>query len=190
MIGKWGRLGRMEQISQTVLPDLFPELPDSSRAWLFASAKPIEAANRAAILADLEPVLSKWKSHGNFVPARGSFLDEVTLVVAADFTGAEMSGCSIDRMIAASRDAGRNVGIDLVDVPAGVHHWGPDGVRFSSRREFGDLALQGFVDRGTLVLDLTVITLGAVRQGRWKRPAGQGWHAKAFAFEPAVAAPA
>jgi hypothetical protein len=178
----------MEPTSQTILPGLFPELPDSSRAWLFAAAEPIQAANRETILSDLEPVLSKWKSHGTMVPARGVFLDEVTLLVAADFTGAEMSGCSIDRMIAAAREAGKNTGIDLVDVPAGVHHWGPEGVRFSNRREFGDLVRQGFVDRGTLVLDLTVITLGAVRQGRWKRPAGQGWHAKAFAFEPPAAA--
>jgi len=178
----------MEQTSQTSLPGLFAELPDSSRAWLFAAAEPIEATNREAILSDLEPVLSKWKSHGTMVPARGTFLDEVTLLVVADFTGAEMSGCSIDRMIAAARDAGKDTGIDLVDVPAGVHHWGPDGVRFSSRKDFGDLVRQGFVDRGTLVLDLTVITLGAVRQGRWKRPAGQGWHAKAFAFETPAAA--
>ena len=161
---------------------LFPDLPDSARAWLYAAVSPIGADRQAQILSALEPTISKWKSHGTIIPAHAIFLDDVTLLVAADFTGAEMSGCSIDRMVGSVREAGVSVGVELVDTPRGVHHWSPDGLRFSSREEFGELVRNKLVDGGTAVLDLTVITLGAVRAGRWKRAANTGWHAKAFAF--------
>jgi hypothetical protein len=160
--------------------DLFQSLPDSSRAWLFAAVSPISPQDQAKILAALEPTISKWKSHGTALPARAAFLDEVTLLVCADFTGAEMSGCSIDRMVGSVREAGISTGIELVDTPRGVHHWGAEGLKFSTREEFADLVRNSLVDGGAVVLDLTVITLGAVRAGRWKRPAKEGWHSKAF----------
>jgi len=159
---------------------IFPDLPDSTRAWLYAAVSPIDADRQATILAVLEPTLTKWKSHGAIIPAQAVFLDEVTLLVAADFTGAEMSGCSIDRMVGAVREAGTSVGVELVDTPRGVHHWDTEGLRFSSREEFAELVRNKLVDGGTAVLDLTVITLGAVRAGRWKRGADEGWHSKAF----------
>ncbi len=171
------RLRRMIESSSV---DLFPDLPDSSRAWLYAAISPIAAQQQAMILYALEPTISKWKSHGTIIPAHAIFLDEVTLLVAADFSGAEMSGCSIDRMIASVREAGADVGVELVDTPRGVHHWDTDGLRFSTREHFAELVRTRFVDGGTAVLDLTVITLGAVRSGRWKRGANEGWHAKAF----------
>jgi hypothetical protein len=166
----------------SITPSLFPDLPDDSRAWLYAAVEPVDADRQAMVLAFLEPTITKWKSHGAIVPAYAAFLDEVTLLVAADFTGAEMSGCSIDRMVGSVREAGVSVGVELVDTPRGVHHWSADGLRFSSREEFGDLVRNNLADGGTAVLDLTVITLGAVRAGRWKRPAKEGWHAKAFSF--------
>jgi len=165
---------------ESTTTDLFPGLPDSSRAWLYAAVSPIGVDRQASILSALEPTISKWKSHGTIVPAQAVFLDDATLLVAADFTGAEMSGCSIDRMVGSVREAGMAIGVELVDTPRGVHHWGTDGMRFSSREEFAELVRNKLVDGGTAVLDLTVITLGAVRGGRWKRRADEGWHAKAF----------
>lgn len=161
---------------------LFSDLPDSTRAWLYAAIAPISEQKQSAILSALDPTLSKWKSHGTIIPARAIFLDEVTLLVAADFTGAEMSGCSIDRMVGAVREAGASVGVELVDTPRGIHYWNSEGLRFSSREEFSELVRNKVVDADTPVLDLTLITLGAVRAGRYKRSANEGWHAKAFAF--------
>ena len=71
---------------------IFPDLPDSTRAWLYAAVSPIDARRQATILSALEPTITKWKSHGTVIPAHAAFLDDVTLLVVADFTGAEMSG--------------------------------------------------------------------------------------------------
>lgn len=176
-IGVRGSLGSM---TKTKLPETFRNLPDTSRAWIFAATDAIPAASRERIETALRPTMEKWKSHATEIPAAVAFLDEATLLVAADFTGADMSGCSIDRMIQAVRETGQGAGVELVDTPRGVHHFEPEGMRFSSRTEFGSLVAQGMVDESTEVLDLTLTTLGEVRQDRWKRPAGDGWHRKAY----------
>lgn len=162
-----------------VFPDAFAEFPPESRAWLFAAAQPIPTDKKVAILEGLRESISKWKSHGTEIAANATFLDDVTFLVVADFTQAHMSGCSIDRMILSVRETGTASGIDLLDAK-GVHYWDHTGLHFVSRQKFGELAASGAVDAGTIVLDLTRITLSDVRGGKWKAPAGTTWHRRAF----------
>jgi hypothetical protein len=129
----------------------------------------------------LESTLSKWKSHGTEIAAQATFLDEVTFLVVADFTQAEMSGCSIDKMILAVREASDKVGANLLDA-RGVHYWDHVGLHFVPRDRFAELAAIGAVDAGTMVLDLTRITLADIREGKWKVSAGSAWHRRAFAL--------
>jgi hypothetical protein len=162
-------------------PEAFADFPDPARAWLFATTAPIPPEKKAAILESLDDTISKWKSHGTEINARAAFLDEVTFLVVADFTQAEMSGCSIDRMILAVRKTGETLGIDLLDAK-GVHYWDHTGLHFVTRERFAELAAIGAVDAGTMVLDLTRITLADIRAGKWKVPAGTAWHRRAFAL--------
>lgn len=168
-------------------PQDFADFPDQARAWLFAAAAPIPSEKKHAILESLSDTIGKWKSHGTEIAAKATFLDEVTFLVVADFTQAEMSGCSIDRMIGAVRETGKVAEVDLLDAK-GVHYWDHTGLHFVTRDRFGELAALGIVDAGTIVLDLTRITLADIRSGKWKVPAGSAWHRRAFALSgPAVA---
>lgn len=162
-------------------PQAFADFPDAARAWLFAAAAPIPPEKQSAILESLGDTIAKWKSHGTEINARATFLDEVTFLVVADFTQAEMSGCSIDRMILAVRETKTTSGIDLLDAK-GVHYWDHTGLHFVTRERFAELAAIGAVDAGTIVLDLTRITLADIRSGKWKVPAGTSWHRRAFAL--------
>jgi hypothetical protein len=162
-------------------PDAFAAFPSGARAWLFASENPLSDITKGEILSALESTLSKWKSHGTEINAQATFLDEVTFLVVADFTQAEMSGCSIDKMILAVREASDKVGANLLDA-RGVHYWGHTGLHFATRDRFAELAAIGAVDAGTMVLDLTRITLADIRDGKWKVPAGSAWHRRAFAL--------
>ena len=162
-------------------PDAFAAFPAGARAWLFASESPLSDDSKSEILSTLESTISKWKSHGAEIAAKATFLDEVTFLVVADFTQAEMSGCSIDRMIVAVREASDKTGVNLLDT-RGVHYWDHTGRHFASRDRFAELAAIGAVDAGTMVLDLTRITLADIRDGKWKVPAGSAWHRRAFAL--------
>jgi len=166
-------------------PGDFASFPAEARAWLFAAAEPIPAEKKEAILEGLVDSISKWKSHGTEIAAKATFLDEVTFLVVADFTQAHMSGCSIDRMIVSVREAGASAGVDLLDAK-GIHYWDHTGLHFASRARFAELAAIGAVDAGTLVLDLTRITLADVRDGKWKAPAGTTWHRRAFELATAA----
>lgn len=171
----------MTDITSFSFPQDFVDFPDLTRAWLFAAAAPIAPERKAAILENLGDTITKWKSHGTDIFARATFLDEVTFLVVADFTQAEMSGCSIDRMILAVRKAGEATGTDLLDAK-GIHYWDHAGFHFATRERFAELATIGAVDAGTMVLDLTRITLADIRAGKWKVPAGTAWHRRAFAL--------
>ncbi|MEK7392881.1 MAG: hypothetical protein AAB214_09965 [Fibrobacterota bacterium] len=168
-----------QSTSLPVFPDDFAAFPPEARAWLFAAGSPIPDENKASILDGLHDSISKWKSHGTEIMAKATFLDDVTFLVVADFTQAHMSGCSIDRMILSVRETGALTGIDLLDAK-GIHYWDHTGLHFVSRTKFGELAAVGAVDAGTMVLDLTRITLSDVRDGKWKAPAGTTWHRRAF----------
>lgn len=166
-------------VSIQSFPEAFAAFPPEARAWLFAAESPLAASTKSEILSSLEATIAKWKSHGTEIAAQATFLDEVTLLVVADFTQAEMSGCSIDRMILAVREAGSAVGTNLLDAK-GIHFWDHTGLHFVSRERFAELASIGAVDAGTMVLDLTRITLADIRDRKWKVPAGSSWHRRAF----------
>lgn len=171
-------------MTHTILPSgpqAFSGFPDSARVWLFAAAAPVPPDKKSAILDGLSGTVSKWKSHGAEIAAQATFLDEVTFLVVADFSRAEMSGCSIDKMIVAVREAGEKAGADLLDT-RGVHYWDHAGFHFVTRDRFAELADIGAVDAGTMVLDLTRTTLADIRAGKWKVPAGSAWHRRAFAL--------
>ncbi len=165
----------------TVLPASFESFPDQARVWLFAAPASVSGSLQTALLESLSDNLTKWKSHGTEISANAAFLDEVTLLVVADFTQAHMSGCSIDRMILAVREAGTQAGVDLVD-SSGVHYWQSGVHQFVDRQRFGELVSSGEVDGTTTVLDLTRIHLGEIRQGRWKAPASSTWHRRAYSL--------
>jgi hypothetical protein len=167
-------------------PDLLPAFPDTARAWLHAPAQPLDEAQRETILAKLQRTVEHWKSHGTVVPAHAQFLDGSVLLVVADFTGAEASGCSIDRMVVAVREAGQAAGAELVDL-LGVHAVIDGQLRFFDRKGFAQAVQAGQAGPDTLVYDLTLTQLGEVRQGLWKRPASQGWHGKAFRLASSAA---
>jgi hypothetical protein len=106
--------------------------------------------------------------------------------VAVDERAAGASGCSIDALVHAVREAERRLDVALTD-NAAVWFRRDGELRRASREEFRRLAAEGAVTLDTVVFDNTVTTVGAMRAGGWERPARQTWHARAF-FGPRPAA--
>lgn len=163
---------------------LFSELPDEARLWIFASDRPLTEAESQALLEALRPFLNRWQAHGLPVHEQAAVLHQRFLLLAGHVPGGEISGCSIDAATDAVHAAGQSLGIHWMS-PLVVFYRDAEGiVQHTSRAGFRRLITEGKVTADTPVFDLSLTTVGALRQGAFEKPAGQSWHARVFSLSP------
>lgn len=163
----------------------FDRLPDDARLWTFAASRPLAGAEERTLLGAVDAFLEDWAAHGTPLTAARDFRYGRFLLVAVDERTAPPSGCSIDAMVRVLKELEDQLGLTLVDHGSVWYRAGGE-VRRAPRPEFAGLVADGSVDRETVVFDPTLTRVGEVRAGRWERPAGEGWHARAF-FDSAPA---
>ncbi len=93
---------------------LFPQLPDTSRVWLYVSDRPFDATESNYI----QDVLSdftqnKWATHGTKLMASGSVLMNQLVVLAVDEEVMNASGCSIDSSVRLMKQLGTELKVDF-----------------------------------------------------------------------------
>ncbi|PSQ96210.1 MAG: hypothetical protein BRD55_07075 [Bacteroidetes bacterium SW_9_63_38] len=162
---------------------LLPSLPNPARVWIHPAATPLSEDTQCGVLRQLEAFVEEWSSHRKDVEGGATILhDHFVLLAGARTDGTDPSGCAID-------DA-----THAVDAVADAHdiEWVPslhvlyrteDGsIAAVPRSTFQERADDGCVTTNTTIFDPSVTTLGAVRDGAFKQPAGQSWHADAFSL--------
>ena len=156
-------------------------LPPSARLWLFA----LDGDVPDGLLADVRAFCAQWTTHGRAVPAAADALAGCVVAVAAQLSDADVnagvSGCGIDAMQHAVEAAAERHGRALVPALS-VAFRGADGLwQTATRPAFRRLVAAGEAGVETCVLDLTPVTLGALRDaGGPERRAADTWHAVAF----------
>lgn len=154
-------------------------LPDAARVWVFTTAAPLAADQSAAAQNVLATFVTDWRSHG--APVAGGFdlIDHRFVVIAADTTANDVSGCSIDGMFRTVGDALARAGVPLADT-ADIAFRDEGGVRVIDRPAFAKLVREGVIGDDTPVFDQTVKTLGDMRAGKWELPFSAAWHGTHF----------
>ncbi len=164
-------------------------LPDDARVWLFASDREIDGQTRDALARDVRRFTDDWRSHGRPVAAAAEILHDRVLAVAGAISPAEInagvSGCGVDAMTHAVDAAAASAGLRWISGLEVAYRDGPDW-RVVSRGDFRALAGAHGVTPETVVLDLTLDTLGALRSAGVARPAAESWHGPAFWPAPAT----
>lgn len=155
------------------------ELPDSARLWIFGADPRPDPGAADRIVDRTRSFLEGWTAHDRELAASLGWRRHRFLLVALDESRVPASGCSIDELMRHLAGLERETGVGLTDSSA-VWFRDPrhDGrIRAVDRQGFRELAREGTVGPETTVYDLTADSLGALREGRWERPAGDGWHA-------------
>lgn len=154
------------------------EQTNESKAWIFGIPAPLDAEAREKAVREMVDFAAGWRSKGKEVRASVELRDERFLIVAAE-EWVMSSGCAMDRVFKQVRSISGELGVDLLDANTVFWREG-DRVRSASRSEFRRLAERGEVGPDTLVYDITVDSVAALRNGEWLRPAARSWHAAAF----------
>lgn len=93
---------------------LFPQLPDTSRVWLYVSDRPFDATESNYIQDALSDFTqNKWATHGTKLMASGSVLMNQLVVLAVDEEVMNASGCSIDSSVRLMKQLGIELKVDF-----------------------------------------------------------------------------
>lgn len=157
----------------------FDQLPDSARVWVFGSSRTLTEAEEHRLLQVVDAFLDRWKAHGAPLTVGRDWREGRFLFVGLDEASVPPSGCSIDAMVHALKGLEEELGVVLVDNTPVWYREG-DGIARVSRADFKRRIEAGAVTPDTPVFDNAVTRLGQVRSGAWERPAGDGWHGRAF----------
>lgn len=149
----------------------FAALPDDARIWLLALTQPTEAS---VLAPELEALLGRWRHKGVQYQATWSLLEHRILAVAEPTLAAQPSGCAIDGMLRGVNHLTAKLGMTLEDPQAVIVRLA-DGLHAISRTDLEARFTDGTLDGATPVLDLALLTLGELRQGRLERPLAATW---------------
>ena len=154
-------------------------LPDAARVWIFTTAAPLAAEQSEAAQNVLAAFVADWRSHGTPVAGGCELIENRFVVIAADESLNDVSGCSIDGMFRTVADALARAGVPLADT-ADIAFRDGTGVHVTDRPAFAKLVREGLIGDDTPVFDHTVKTLGDLRAGRWELRFSAAWHGTHF----------
>ncbi|GLH72168.1 hypothetical protein GETHLI_06700 [Geothrix limicola] len=154
----------------------FDSLPDEARLWLLALAQPTEAS---VITPEMEALMGRWRHKGVQYQGAWTLLEHRILAVAEPILASQPSGCAIDGMLRGVNQLMGKVGLSLEDPQAVIVRLG-SGLRTIPRANLETLLADGTLDGTTPVLDLALLTLGDLRQGRLERPLSATWIGRKF----------
>jgi len=157
---------------------VFSDLPNDARVWIHAAATPLSDATQAALLDRLSAFMDEWTSHQRSVKGAATLLHDRFLVVAAATADGDISGCGIDDLAHAVDDAASALDVEWAPSLHVLYRNSENSIVATSRQTFQKHAEEGTVTADTPVFDPSLTTLGALRAGKFERPARNTWHAQ------------
>jgi hypothetical protein len=93
--------------------NLFPELPDHSRVWLYLANRKLDSTELHYAEEQLQSFLKSWAAHGKNLFCDGRFLFDQYLVLVVNEKQESASGCSIDSSVRFVKSLGNELGVDF-----------------------------------------------------------------------------
>ena len=157
------------------------DLPETARVWVYGAEESLTREQCQALEAHMGRFLAEWKSHQQKVMPGWQLLHDQFVIISADETAMNLSGCSIDSMFHALEGFNRASGLRFASSGNQVFYRDNSGaVRCVDRITFRSLAKQGAVNEETVVFNNVIQTVGDLVAGRWEVPMRDSWHMDVF----------
>jgi hypothetical protein len=153
---------------------LIPEdFSDQSRVWIYQSSRPFSEKEEIEINEQLHQFYIQWQAHGAPVKGWAKLLLQRFIVIMADETRVEVSGCSTDSSVKVIKSIERQYEVNLFDrlsitflvkekaevLPMGQVQYAID---------------KGYIDSETLLFNNLVATKGDMFKN-WLQPLKYSW---------------
>lgn len=152
----------------------YPNLPPTTRVWIYQSNRPFEADEVATINTQIQQFVEQWTSHQQALQAWGDVQHNRFIILAVDESQADASGCSIDKSVAFIRKIEQAFGVDLFDRWNFAYQQG-DSVQAADRDTFAQLYQTGEINDTTLVFN-NLVNTKADLETKWRVQLGDSWH--------------
>lgn len=157
----------------------FDHMEDDAQLWVYGFDRELTPEARAAMQSELDAFVGSWMSHDEPVQGAWALVDD-RFVILSGHCGAGIGGCSIDGSVGVIRSFRDKHGIDGFNRDLVFFRNGDGAVETVPRSEFQKGVEDGRFGPSTVVFDLTLTTLRALREGRFETTFSNSWHARAF----------
>ena len=151
----------------------FQHLPSDSRLWIFQAQKKFTDQEITIIDRELQLFTNDWVAHGQPLQASYQILENHFIVLAANESFHQPSGCSIDDSMRTIKHIGKQLGQDLTRRDVAYFKLGDEivGVKISDLKNAYE---QGVWNENTLTFNTLVASKLQLASG-WLVPASATW---------------
>ena len=163
-----------------LLPDNFAP---KSRVWVYQSNRLFLLSEALEIEKELETFCSQWHAHGAAVQAYSNLFFGQFVVLMADETGTQVSGCSTDSSVNFFKSLGAKYGVDFFD-RSSLAFIIKDKVQLLPLSQLSYAFENGFINGETLYFNNLVLNKEQLEQD-WIIPVKDSWLAKRLKLQQA-----
>jgi len=166
---------------QHLLPADFDPL---SRVWIYQGSRPFSLAEVLAVEEQLNSFAGQWHAHGAGVKSFATVFFGQFIVLMADETHTQVSGCSTDSSVRMIKEIEQQFGVSLFDRQA-LAFVVKDKIQLLPMNQLAYAVENSFITADTLYCNNTVQTKKEL-ENNWLISVKDSWLARKLAFPPVV----
>lgn len=154
----------------------YNELSDTSRVWIYQSDRQLSNEELKQIKEKGDAFVDGWAAHGSNLKASFEIFHNRFLVLFADESQTNASGCSIDSSVRFIKELEKDFKLDLFN-RMNVAYEGTESIQTVPMKEFEQLIQSGDVTESTIVYNNHIQNLEEFKS-KWEIPLKDSWHSR------------
>ncbi|MEY4702667.1 MAG: hypothetical protein RIR96_564 [Bacteroidota bacterium] len=154
-----------------------PHLPETlapdSRVWIYQSDRPLTDSECRSIQFRLNHYVSDWKAHGKTIEGFASVFFNRFILILADETLHQVSGCSIDNSVRMLKEIEQELSITLFDRQL-LCFWKEDQIKTIQLSEIEKAVQQGEISADSYYFNNTILSKREFEEN-WIIPMRDSW---------------
>ncbi|MBS1687839.1 MAG: hypothetical protein JSS96_03880 [Bacteroidetes bacterium] len=166
---------------QNELTKLIPaDFPDNARVWVYQSSRPFVEKEEIEINEQLHQFYAHWQAHGAAVKGWAKLLYRQFVVIMADETDVEVSGCSTDSSVRVIKSLERQYDVNFFDRMT-ITFLRNDKAEMLPFNQVQYAIDKGFVTKDTYLFN-NIVTNKKDLMEQWLVPLSESWLANRVSF--------